>query len=179
MVAVATPERHATDAALEAVKAGGNALDAALAAAVTLTVTYPHNCGVGGDLFAVVRFPDRTAVSVNASGPAGRAASASVQRARGPAMPASGHAASAATHRARGPAMPASGPDTITVPGAVAGWGRLHALGARLSWADAFRHAHDHADHGLPMAPSLARAAGAFAADSGMAEVFGAAGPLR
>ena len=56
--AVATPEAHATAAAETVFRAGGNAIDAALAAAAVLTVIYPHNCALGGDLFALVRAPD-------------------------------------------------------------------------------------------------------------------------
>jgi gamma-glutamyltranspeptidase len=52
--AIASPHLAATRAGAEAFEAGGNALDAALAAAVTLAVAYPHMCGVGGDLFAVL-----------------------------------------------------------------------------------------------------------------------------
>ena len=159
-LAVATPERNATDAAIAAAEAGGNALDAALAAAVSLAVTYPHNCGIGGDLFAVVRFPDGRAVSVNASGPAALATDA-------------------AGLRRRYGRMPQDGVESITVPGAVAGWGSLHALGAKLSWTAAFDHAIRHAKDGVPVTPSLSWALGdaaaAIEADAGMAAVFGGA----
>ena len=71
--AVATPHRLATDAAAIAFERGGNAIDAALAAATTLAVVYPHMCGVGGDLFALVQHPAGDVVALNASGraPAG------------------------------------------------------------------------------------------------------------
>jgi gamma-glutamyltranspeptidase len=154
---LACPDRRATAAGEAAFAAGGNALDAALAAATTLAVTYPHNCGAGGDLFAVIRRPGRPAVALNASGPAARGVSADEQR-------------------TRGPVMPATGPDPITVPGAVAGWGRLHALGAVLPWADAFAPAIALAQDGFPVAGTLATAlaeyGGAIAADPGMAGVF-------
>ncbi|MEU7899573.1 gamma-glutamyltransferase [Nonomuraea sp. NPDC049152] len=68
--AIATPHALATAAASEAVADGGNALDAALAAAATLAVVYPHNTSVGGDLVALVRTPDGRVSCVNASGPA-------------------------------------------------------------------------------------------------------------
>jgi gamma-glutamyltranspeptidase len=55
--AIATPHTVATEAGAVAFERGGNALDAALVAAVTLAVSYPHNCGVGGDLFALVQRP--------------------------------------------------------------------------------------------------------------------------
>src|SRR6266508_2783211 len=53
--AIATPHWAATRAGVAAFDAGGNAVDAALAAAVALAVVYPHMCGVGGDLFALVQ----------------------------------------------------------------------------------------------------------------------------
>src|SRR3954447_2900996 len=71
--AIATPEPQATAAGERVLATGGNALDAALAAAAVLTVTFPHNCALGGDLFALVRAPSGETVSVNASGPAGSA----------------------------------------------------------------------------------------------------------
>ena len=136
-LAIACPERRATAAGEAAFAAGGNAIDAALAAATTLAVTYPHNCGAGGDLFAVVRRPGRDPVALNASGPAARAVSAADQR-------------------TRGRRMPLSGPDPITVPGAVAGWGALHALGAARPWADAFAAAVAAAEDGFPIPRTLA-----------------------
>src|SRR3954467_349295 len=108
--AIATPQVDASRAGAEALAAGGNAIDAALAAAAVLTVTFPHNCALGGDLFALVRDPGGDTVCINASGPAAAAADAEALR---------------ATHAT----MPIQTPDTITVPGLVAGWERLHAAG--------------------------------------------------
>ncbi|HMJ36261.1 MAG TPA: gamma-glutamyltransferase [Baekduia sp.] len=160
--AIATPHREATAAGERAFAAGGNALDAALAAAAALTVVYPHNCALGGDLFALVRDEHGKTVSVNASGPAGEATDAGELR-------------------RRAPAMPITGPDTITVPGLVAGWGSLHAAGAALPWADALAAAQALAADGVAVAPSLGAAiAAADLSDPGMAAVFAPAGaPLR
>jgi gamma-glutamyltranspeptidase len=156
--AVATPHRPATDAAVAAFERGGNALDAALAAAAVLTVTYPHNCALGGDLFALVRTPDGETVSVNASGPAGSGADRR-------------------TLRAALGAMPITGAQTVTVPGLVAGWDRIHALGARRPWACAIEPAIEHAEDGVTVAPGLADAiAEATTSDAGMAEVFAPGG---
>jgi gamma-glutamyltranspeptidase len=156
--AIATPHREATAAGERAFAAGGNALDAALAAAAALTVVYPHNCALGGDLFALVRDQHGQTVSINASGPAGEATDA-------------------AELRRRAAAMPSTGPDTITVPGLVAGWASVHAAGAVLPWADALVRAHDLAADGVAVAPSLGAAVGeADLADPGMAQVFAPAG---
>jgi gamma-glutamyltranspeptidase/glutathione hydrolase len=160
--AIATPHHEATAAGERAFAAGGNALDAALAAAAALTVVYPHNCALGGDLFALVRDEHGETASINASGPAGEATDADELRRR------------VAT-------MPITGPDTITVPGLVAGWGSLHAAGAVLPWADALADAQALAGDGVAVAPSLGAAvAEADLADPGMAQVFAPAGaPLR
>jgi oxamate amidohydrolase len=162
--AVATPESHATAAAETVFRAGGNAIDAALAAAAVLTVTYPHNCALGGDLFALIRSPDGDVVSINASGPAARA----VDR---------------AALRRHVPSMPIVGADAVTVPGLVGGWGELHARGAALPWGDALAPAIALAEDGVSVSPGLARAiaqAPAGFEDPGMAATFTAAGrPLR
>ena len=56
--AIATPHHLARDAGMRAMQAGGSAVDGAIAAAAVLTVVYPHNCALGGDLFAIVRSPE-------------------------------------------------------------------------------------------------------------------------
>jgi gamma-glutamyltranspeptidase len=156
---IATPHAEATAAGLRAFERGGNALDAALAAAAVLTVVYPHNCALGGDLFALVRDADGTTASVNASGPAARSVDV-------------------AALRRRGDTMPETGPDTITVPGLVAGWERIHALGAALAWEDALSDAATLAADGVPVAPSLgtALADADLDGDPGMQAVFAPGG---
>lgn len=134
-IAVAAPHWAATRAGIAAFEAGGNAVDAALAAATTLAVVYPDMCGVGGDLFALVREPEGRTVAINASG----AACAGID---------------VETLRATGPTMPERGPMTITVPGAVSGWDAL-ARWSNLGWARAFEHAIGWARDGVPVAPSL------------------------
>ena len=162
--AVATPHPFASQAAAAAFASGGNAVDAALHAAVTLAVVYPHMCGVGGDLFALVQNPDGKLVAIDSSGRAPLAADADALRAR------------------HGDRMPDSGPATITVPGAVRGWQALHAQGADLGWADALSAAIEAAD-GFPvsadLAGSLARWADTLGADPGFASVFLADGVPR
>ena len=156
--AVATPHTLATEAGAVAFERGGNAIDAALAAATTLAVVYPHMCGVGGDLFALVQQPAGEVTAVNASGRAPAGADASVASAEG-----AGH-------------MPEHGPLSVTVPGAVSGWDALHRLGANLTWADAFGAAIAYAHGGVNVAPSLAESleedAIRLRTDPGLSEVF-------
>jgi oxamate amidohydrolase len=157
--AIATPHLEATAAGVSAFDAGGNAVDAALAAATTLAVVYPHMCGVGGDLFALIREPDGRTVVLNASG----AAPAAVE---------------VDALRSRFDEMPPAGPHTVTVPGAVAGWGQLALHWSNRGLAPAFSRAIALAGEGVPVARSLARGlvehAERIFADPGLAGVFGA-----
>ena len=90
-------------------KEGGNAVDAALAAAFVMTVVRPETCGPGGDLFALVAMKGTGRVeALNASGPAPRQASIDFFREK------------------KLESIPVSGPLSIAIPGAVDGWLELH-----------------------------------------------------
>ncbi|MFF2277566.1 gamma-glutamyltransferase family protein [Agromyces sp. NPDC058126] len=138
--AVATSHHLATEAGADALRAGGNAIDAALAAAAALCVVYPNNVALGGDLVALVRKPDGTVVFVNATGPAAAASSLAELRER------------------HGDALPARGVDTVTVPGGIRGWETLHELGASRSWGQHLEAAVRFAADGVPTARSVAAA---------------------
>ena len=109
-----------------AMQRGGSAVDAAVAANLCQSVADPYNCGVGGDLFALVSFKGKT-YGLNGSGRSPRALSLAAARADGL------HAASA---------------HSITVPGAVDGWERLWRRFGKLPWSDLFKDAIYHAKHG-------------------------------
>jgi len=149
--ALATPHSLATEAGMRAYRDGGNAIDAAIVAAAVLTVVYPHNVALGGDLIALVRTPDGEVRCVNASGWAGAAADAAGLRAR------------------HGRWLPARGADAVTVPGGVRGWETLRRFGARLSWEHTLRAAEAVARTGTAVAPSLAT----HIADAENADLFG------
>ena len=88
--AIAAPHTAATQAGAEAFERGGNAIDAALAAAITLAVVYPHNCGVGGDLFALVQRADEDGgqiLAVNSSGRSPRGADPEALHGLGASLP--------------------------------------------------------------------------------------------
>lgn len=136
--AVAAPHLEATRAGARAYAQGGNAIDAALAAAAVLTVVYPHQCSIGGDLFAVVDAGNGEIWSVDGSG-------------------AAASAIDVAHFRKRYRQIPDSGPDSLTVPGIVAGWQRVHALGARLPWPCLLESAIVAASDGCTVSRSLAR----------------------
>lgn len=156
--AAAAPHSLATDAAADAFRRGGNALDAALAAATTLAVVYPHMCGVGGDLIALVRGPSGATTCILSAGAAPAAIDPEDVRSRHSGV------------------MPSHGPDAITVPGAVAGWASLHGAGAVLPWATAFERAIGCARDGVEVSRDLAAALSwdpeRLSADPGLAGVF-------
>ena len=135
--AIATPHALATQAGVETFAAGGNAIDAAVAAATTLAVVYPHQCSAGGDLFALVDDGGGRTWAINGSGAAPRSLDAEELRRR--------------AHE-----IPESGPDSITIPGAVAAWGSIHRLGAALPFSRLLRPAIQAASEGVPVSASLA-----------------------
>src|SRR6188508_2016964 len=125
---VATPHPLATRAGVEALRAGGTAVDAAVAANAMLAVVYCNSCGLGGDAFALLWEPgDGRLHGYNGSGrsPAGL----SIEAVR-----AAGH-----------DTMPARGPLPITVPGAVDAWVQLLERFGRRSLADALPTFNDSA----------------------------------
>jgi len=149
--AVATPHALATEAGVHAYRDGGSAIDAAIAAAAVLTVIYPHNVALGGDLIALVRTPDGRIQCVNGSGWAGTHTDPARMR---------------ETHRGR---MPMRGVDTVTVPGGVRGWQCLQRQGSRLPWERLLEPAQEAAADGAPVPLSLA----AHLVDPEQADLFG------
>jgi gamma-glutamyltranspeptidase len=135
--ALAAPHALATKAGMRAYHDGGSAIDAAIAAAAVLTVVYPHNVALGGDLIALVRTPDGVVRCVNASGWTASDIDLAALRSR------------------HGRSLPVRGVDTVTVPGGVRGWEALRRFGARLTWNNTLRAAHESAA-GVPVAPSVA-----------------------
>ncbi|WP_394686097.1 gamma-glutamyltransferase family protein [uncultured Microbacterium sp.] len=160
--AIATPHVDATRSAEQAFARGGNAIDAALAAAATLGVVYPHNVSIGGDLIALVRDPSGRTRCVNASGPAASAVDRDAMR------------------EAHGEVLPYRGIDTVTVPGAVRGWDVLRRMGGRLEWGEIFTDAVAAARDGVPVSRSLAAAfreeEAAIGFDAGFRDTFLARG---
>ncbi len=139
----ATADQLATQAAMSTFTVGGNAVDAAVAANAALAVTAPHLCGMGGDLFALVRTPAGEVVGLNSSGRAGSGADPEALRSeRLTAMP--------MRHDIR----------TVTVPGCVDGWIALHGRFGRLDLATVMAPAIRLAAAGFPASPLLVGAVG-------------------
>jgi gamma-glutamyltranspeptidase/glutathione hydrolase len=114
--AVVAPHHLATEAGLSVLRAGGHAVDAAIATNAALAVVMPSACGIGGDAFWLVwDAAARRQVALNGSGRAPAGADAAALRARGLTT------------------LPHRGPLAVTVPGAVRSWGDAHARFGRLS----------------------------------------------
>ena len=132
---VATSQPLATQAGIAMLQRGGNAVDAALATAIALTVVEPCSNGLGSDLFAIVS--DGAELSgLNASG-------------RAPEAWTPARFAGLAT-------MPRTGWDTITIPGAVSGWVALSRRFGKLPFADLFTPAIRYAGEGYAVSPVVA-----------------------
>ncbi len=142
MVNCSSPQAAA--AGLEALRQGGNAMDAAVAAAACLTVTEPTANGLGSDAFALVwSEQDKRLFGLNASGPAPMLADWSKVLAE---------------HRDRDGKMPIHGWTPVTVPGAVGAWAALVKRFGRRTLAENLTPAVRYAREGYPCAANLASA---------------------
>ncbi len=136
---VATSHVQASVAGSQILARGGSAVDAAIAANAVLGVTEPMMNGMGGDLFAIY-WDAKTGklYGLNASGWAPRGLTIEHLRAKGATS------------------MPVAGIDSVTVPGAVAGWQALHERFGRLTWKDLFQSAIFYAEDGYPVPEVIA-----------------------
>lgn len=132
---VATSQPLAAQAGLEMLRAGGNAVDAALATAIALTVIEPTSNGIGADAFALL-WKDGSLYGLNASGRSPRGLTAAHFRGRS--------------------RVPLVGWDPVTVPGAVSGWVELSRRFGALAFEDLFAPAIRYAEEGFLVAPQTA-----------------------
>jgi gamma-glutamyltranspeptidase/glutathione hydrolase len=152
---VSTSQPLAAQAGLSMLARGGNAVDAAIAAAITLTVVEPSGNGIGSDAFAIV-WDGKELHGLNASG-------------RSPA--------GWTPERFAGKdAMPDLGWESVTVPGAVSAWVKLSDRFGKLEFTSLFEPAIRYAQSGFPVSPVIAtlwqRAAGLLGDQPGFAETF-------
>jgi gamma-glutamyltranspeptidase/glutathione hydrolase len=136
----ATSQPLATQIALDTMRKGGSALDAAIAANAALGLMEPTGCGIGGDLFAIVWDPRTNSLhGYNASGRSPAALTIDLLRSKGL------------------DAIPARGPLPITVPGCVDGWFALHDRFGKLPMPDLLAPAIHYAEQGFPVSPVIAQ----------------------
>lgn len=141
----ATAQPLASQVAIDILKQGGSAVDAAIAVNATLGLMEPTGCGIGGDLFAIVWDPKtKKLYGLNGSGraPMGRSLEETVAK-------------SAAVVGA-GKGIPPLGALPVTVPGAVGGWFELHGRFGRLPMKKVFAPAIGYAKDGFPVSPVIA-----------------------
>lgn len=130
---VATSQPLATEAGIDALRRGGNAVDAAIAAAITLAVVEPCNNGIGSDAFAIISDGNELH-GLNASG-------------KSPA------AWSAESYKQRYSEMPSLGWDAVTVPGAVSAWVTMSDRFGKLPFRELFQAGIHYAENGYQVGP--------------------------
>ena len=134
---VATSQPLAAQAGLQVLQAGGNAIDAAIAAAAALTVVEPTANGIGGDAFALIWHQGKMH-GLNASGPAPQAISLD-------ALKAAGHKN-----------VPKYGALPVTVPGTPSAWAAMAERFGRLPLTQSMAGAISLAQEGFPVSPTVA-----------------------
>ncbi len=135
---VATSQPLASMAGLRILSEGGNAADAAVAAAATLAVVEPTSTGIGGDCFALFyRAEDQSVSALNGSGRSPAALDLDVVERRG--------------------GWERQGPHAVTVPGSIMGWHDTVTRFGRMPLADVLQPAIEHAEQGFAMTPAIAR----------------------
>jgi len=136
---VATSQPLATQAGVRILQEGGNAVDAAVAAAAVLDVVEPFSTGCGGDAFAMLHQPDaRSPLSFNGSGRAGSLVTLDDLLEKGWTE------------------MPSSGGPPVTVPGAMHLWFHMIEEYGTLAMGDVLRDAMHYAESGFPVSPIVA-----------------------
>jgi gamma-glutamyltranspeptidase/glutathione hydrolase len=134
-----TSQPLATQVAVEILKRGGTAVDAAIAANAVLGVVEPTGCGIGGDLLALVWDPKtKRLYGLNASGRSPKRLTLDEFRRRNLTR------------------IPSYGPLPVTVPGCVDGWFELHGRFGRLPMKDLLAPAIEYARDGFPVSELIA-----------------------
>ncbi|MHB8076357.1 gamma-glutamyltransferase family protein [Desulfosporosinus fructosivorans] len=135
---VASAQPLAAEAGLSVLRKGGNAIDAAIATAVCLTVVEPTSNGIGGDAFALI-WTKGQLFGLNASGPAPQLLTLQ------------------AVEKAGYKEMPKYGWFPVTVPGAPAAWAELSARFGRLPLSEVMAPAIAYAEQGYPLSPTVGK----------------------
>jgi len=130
----ATSQTLASQAGAQILARGGSAMDATIASNAVLQVVEPMKCGMGGDLFAIHwNAKTKALTGINASGWAPKRMTLEALQAKG------------------AKSMPDLGILSVTVPGCIDGWEKLHRASGRLKWAEIFQPAIYYARAGFPV----------------------------
>src|SRR5580700_225729 len=137
----ATSQTLASATAAQILARGGSAVDAAIAANAVLGLVEPMMDGIGGDVFAIYwDAKSGKLTGLNGSGPAPRGLSPKLLIDKGMKT------------------MPAAGIHSVTVPGAVDGWAKMHQKFGKLPWKDLFQPAIAYAEEGFPVTEEIVEA---------------------
>ncbi len=136
---VATSHPLASSTAIEILKAGGNAIDAAVAASATLCIVEPQSTGIGGDCFAIVTEPDGSIHGLNGSGRA----------------PAGAHLDYYLDNKIN--VLWDHPEHTVTAPGAINAWEMLLEKFGTMGFDQLFQNAIHYGENGFPISPRVSR----------------------
>jgi len=135
----ATSQPLATQVAIDILKKGGSAVDAAIAANAVLGLMEPTGCGIGGDLFAIIWSADKKKLyGLNASGRSPRSLKLDYFKENAYEF------------------IPSRGPLPVSVPGCVDGWFEMHEIFGRLTMKEILQPAINYAREGFPVSEVIA-----------------------
>ncbi|KXA98071.1 gamma-glutamyltransferase [candidate division MSBL1 archaeon SCGC-AAA259J03] len=140
---VATSQPLASQTGIEILKRGGNAIDAAIGTAASLTVLEPNNNGIGGDAFAMIWNGEKL-YGLNSSGSS--PSSISIEKLKNKGYE----------------EMPLYGWEPVTIPGVPGGWAELSEKFGKLSFSETLKPAIKYAKEGYPVSPKVGKAWGKF-----------------
>jgi len=130
---VATSQPLSSQEAINILKLGGNAVDAAIAASAVLSVVEPGSTGIGGDCFAIIKMNNKKAVSINGSGKAPQKANLNYFKEN------------------KINSIGLLSPHSVTIPGAVDAWYEMHKKFGKLEFEKLFITAEHYAREGFPV----------------------------
>ncbi len=130
---VATSQPSSSQEAINILRLGGNAVDAAIAASAVLSVTEPGSTGIGGDCFAIVKMEDKNPVSINGSGINPKIANLNYFK------------------KNKIDSIGLLSAHSVTIPGAVDAWFEMHKKFGKLEFEQLFITAENYARNGFPV----------------------------
>ena len=130
---VATSQPLSSQEAINILKLGGNAVDAAIAASAVLSVVEPGSTGIGGDCFSIIKMNNQKAISINGSGIAPKKANLDYFKSN------------------KIKSIGLLSPHSVTIPGAVDAWYQMHKKFGKLEFEKLFKTAIYYAREGFPV----------------------------